>query len=911
MNKRRWLEIILAGLIALLVLLGSWLAGPEEMYAVDDDGMTVPSMALADVGKPGTRIAVLTGSELFTAARERFPQATPVQYDTFADVFHALDAGKVEAALGFDTNIPLVRQSHPSLAVIPERVGVYSYGFGTRKNASGEALMREMNAYFQQLVESGQFERLLEKWEAADGADCMGDYAFSGERGPLSVATLGTWSPMSFYAGDKLTGVFIELMNGFCAQNGYTPSYSAMPYASEIAGLNTGEYDVIADNIVRIPERLERINITDALFSNEVFAFVPAEVTGIGKAGPDRIGHALASGFEKNFLRENRWRMLLSGLGTTLTLAVLSGLLGTILAALICFLGTCKSDLAGAFADLYIRLFRGVPIVVLLLVLNYLVFTGADFPAFWVCVVGFSLDFAAYASEIFRSGIQAVPAGQRLAARAMGFGEMRCFRRVVFPQALLHILPGYIGQFVATLKLTSVAGYISVTDLTRVTDIIRSRTYDAFLPLAVTTLIYFALCALFSALLRRLERRVAPGKRSTENLRAMLDGWKPDQAQTVSFHRSAGHEKPDGAPKVYHIAHLKKSFGDIIPLKDVSCDIHRGEVIAVIGPSGTGKSTFLNLLNGLERPDAGELWFEGEDLCAAHCDMNRLRRQVGMVFQALNLFAHLTAVENVMLAQTELLGLDRQTAFEVSMSMLGRVGLADKALSYPRELSGGQQQRVAIARTMAMSPKVILFDEPTSALDPATVGEVLSILRALAGDGMTMVVVTHEMRFAREVSDRVFYMDEGVIYEQGTPGEVFENPRRERTRRFVDRLQVLDIAIDRPEFDFAGAIAQIEAYAQRHMLSAPVRRRMTVIFEELGISILLRRFKAPNIHITFEYSEQSGAIDVCAAFPFGDYDPLREGDPVSVALINNAAEGWRLDEAGNHKTLTGRLRTDM
>ena len=910
MNRKSLYEIIIVVLIAVPLLLPSLFGDGSETYAVGDDGAPVPSIAISDIGKPGTRIAVLTGSELYTAVQENFPQATPVQFDTFADVFYALDAGKVEAALGFDTNISLVRQSYPGLAVVPEMVTEYCYGFGTQKNAAGARLMREMNAYFEDLVESGQFEALLDKWNASEGAQCMDEYTFSGEKGTLRIATLGTWSPMTFYAGDALTGVFVELMNGFCAESGYVPSFKSMPYASEIAGLNAGEYDVIADNIVRIPDRLESINITDPLFSNEVYAFVPAMVSEAAASGARGFFQSIAASFEKNFIRENRWKMMLSGLGVTLSLSALSGLFGTLLAALICWLNTRRGDLAGAFADLYIRVFHGVPIVVLLLVLNYLVFSGAYFPAFWVCVIGFSLDFAAYASEIFRSGIEAVPAGQTRAARALGFGGLRSFWKVVFPQALVHILPSYSGQLISTLKLTSVAGYISVMDLTRVSDIIRSRTYDAFPPLIVTTLIYFLLCALLTALLRKLERHITPGKRRTGKLEAMLEGWTPDGAAVMTSRESSGDgEKQDGSSTVFHIAHLKKSFGDVTPLRDVSCDIHKGDVIALIGESGTGKSTFLNLLNRLETPDSGEILFNGENTGDKGCDLNRLRRRVGMVFQTFNLFSHLTVVENVMLAQTELLKRNRQEAFDHSMLMLRRVGLAEKALSYASELSGGQQQRVAIARTMAMNPEVILFDEPTSALDPTTIGEVLSIMRNLAANGMTMIVVTHEMQFARDVSNRVFYMDEGVIYEEGTPEQVFEHPRRERTRQFIHHLKVLRIRIDSAEFDFAGAISQIEAFAHRHMLDQTTLRRMIVLTEELGVSILMRHCApSPDIVITFEYSEQTGRIGMRTTFSGGDFDPLRQGDPVSAALIENAAEDWQLEAGTEASVVTCRLR---
>ena len=888
MNRKKLYEVIIILLIVVMIALPKLFRNESVAYETGEDGENIPSLTLADLDSPDMRIAVLTGSEFYTAAQESFPRATPVQYDTFVDVFYALDTGKTGAALGFDTNIPLVRQSYPSLAVIPEKVAEYSYGFGAQKNVTGARLNREMNAYFANLVESGQFQALMEKWSAADGAQCMGDYSFSGEKGTLRVATLGTWSPMSFYAGSELTGVFVELMNGFCATNGYIPVFESMPYVSEIAGLNAGEYDVVADNIVRLPDRLETINITDPLFSNEVFAFVPAKITEGTAHGFTELIQSMKTDFVKNFIHEARWKMLLSGLGVTLCLSALSILLGTLLSALICYLRMRKNDLAVAAGELYVHVFRGVPIVVLLLVLNYLVFTGAVFPAFWVCVTGFSLDFAAYASEIFRSGIEAVPAGQTRAALALGFGAFHSFRKIVLPQALIHILPAYSGQIISTVKLTSVAGYISVMDLTRASDIIRSRTYDAFPPLIVTTLIYFLLCALLTALLRRVEKRLTPSRRRTDHIQSLLERLAADP-NTLQEDRPSRAGESD-AEVIFHIAHLRKQFGDVAPLQDVSCEICDGDVIALIGPSGTGKSTFLNMLNRLDAPDSGELLYKGEDIMSRGCDLNRLRRHVGMVFQSFNLFSHLTVVENVMLAQTELLRRTSEMAFRYSMSMLRRVGLSEKALSYPSELSGGQQQRVAIARAMAMDPEVILFDEPTSALDPTTVGEVLSVLRGLASGGMTMVIVTHEMGFARDVSNRVFYLDEGVIYEEGTPEQIFDHPKRERTRQFVRHLKVLNLKIDGSAFDFVGAAGRIETFGRINRLEPSVIRHMILLTEELGVAILLGHYgAAADIDISFEYSEQACETRMQVAFPATGYDPLRQGDPVSLSLIRNAS----------------------
>ena len=236
------------------------------------------------------------------------------------------------------------------------------------------------------------------------------------------------------------------------------------------------------------------------------------------------------------------------------------------------------------------------------------------------------------------------------------------------------------------------------------------------------------------------------------------------------------------------VKNLQKAFGGNMVLKGVTETIEKGEKIAIIGPSGSGKSTFLRCLNRLEEPTGGEIWFEGKDITAKDCDINRIRRKMGMVFQHFNLFPHLTVKENITLAPTELKLMGKEEAGRKALELLARVGLADKAEAYPGQLSGGQKQRVAIARSLAMNPDIMLFDEPTSALDPEMVGEVLEVMKQLAADGMTMVVVTHEMGFAREVADRVVFMDDGYIVEEGTPDEVFGNPREERTRSFLDKV---------------------------------------------------------------------------------------------------------------------------
>ncbi len=236
------------------------------------------------------------------------------------------------------------------------------------------------------------------------------------------------------------------------------------------------------------------------------------------------------------------------------------------------------------------------------------------------------------------------------------------------------------------------------------------------------------------------------------------------------------------------VSNLKKSYGDKLVLKEVNTVIQDGSVVVVIGPSGSGKSTFLRCLNRLEEVDSGKIFYDDIELTSKTVDIDKMRQHIGMVFQHFNLFPHKTILENITLAPVSLNLMSKADAEKKGMELLKRMGLEDKASVYPSSLSGGQKQRVAIARALAMEPKVMLFDEATSALDPEMVGEVLNVMKDLAKEGMTMIVVTHEMGFAKEVADRVLFMEEGIIYEDGTPEEIFNNPREKRTQEFLSKV---------------------------------------------------------------------------------------------------------------------------
>lgn len=340
------------------------------------------------------------------------------------------------------------------------------------------------------------------------------------------------------------------------------------------------------------------------------------------------------------------------------------------------------------------------------------------------------------------------------------------------------------------------------------------------------------------------------------------------------------------------VEHLRKEYPNITPLKDVCCEINKGDVISIIGPSGTGKSTFLRCLNQLEKPTSGTVTFNGEVITDPKCKMEKVRQKMGMVFQSFNLFANLNIIENITNAPIKLLGMPKDEAYKEGMDLLKRVGLAEKANNYPDELSGGQKQRVAIARAIAMKPEMILFDEPTSALDPTMVGEVLQVIRALAKDGMTMMIVTHEMKFARDVSTRIFYMDEGGIYEEGTPSEIFNSPKKEKTRIFIKRLKQLTLLIENSEFDFISYKSRIEQFCKDNMIPDKTSGDIQLIFEEAVKQGIAERGNTFPVNITLEFSESDGSISFEASYSGEKYDPVNDGDWISAAIIKNSSASF-------------------
>ena len=866
----------------------------------------------------------------------------------------------------------------------------------------------------------------------------------------------------------------------------------------------------------------------------------------------------IANSFTDNLIAEQRYRMILDGLQVTLLITFCAAVLGTLLGGVVCWARMSRKPWLRQTAKIYIDLMRGTPVLVLLMLMYYVFMAPLGTTGITVAVVTFAMNASAYIGEMLRSSIESIDRGQREAGLALGHTPRQTFFRIILPQVVKAVQPVYQGEIISLLKGTSIVGYIAVMDMTRASDLIRSRTFDAFFPLLVTAAIYFLVAWLIglvlTGLVQRRPKRVAvaasllivlgvagaipsiaerqkskvesqtaaaappifralEGKRvgviigsiqdiavtqyapkadirrytSMTDIMAALENGKVDvlcqenftvtankaiaavvdtvdaglppryvaacfklgnTALQQDFNAFLADIRTDGtyqkifdrwlktddpaalpAPHQYgtgelirvatypamppynficsgqpsgmeidlltewanrrnyrleflmmdfasqipalqtgkadialgsvavteerqkqvlfsdgynaarimfytrkgeadiltkgqsdkvpstkasttwlwiagflllltagglwivlrrkrnltakssfnfrlstfdsnspliSVSHLSKSFGSLHVLRDISLEVRPGEVISVIGPSGTGKSTFLRCLNLLEQPSGGTIRIDGQDILSLDADVPLLRRRMGMVFQSFNLFNDKSVLDNITMSPILLLGKSREEAEQQAHRLLEMVGLAERADAMPDELSGGQKQRVAIARALAMEPEILLFDEPTSALDPTMVSEVLGVITRLAREGMTMIIVTHEMRFARQVSSRVLFFAEGVIYEEGTPEQLFHHPQRTLTQRFIRQIHETEFTIRSEHFDWYAMMAQMEQFCRQYNLS---RQRTENVYRAVDESLAILG-TAVGTCLTLSYTEQDDSLLLTVRTPY-------------------------------------------
>jgi len=511
-------------------------------------------------------------------------------------------------------------------------------------------------------------------------------------------------------------------------------------------------------------------------------------------------------------------RPVLEGLARTLWLTALGTAFGFALGTLLALARVSGSPLLAAVSWGYVWLFRSIPLLVLLLLLNnlgYLYSTIAlevpftaitlfSYPTtqligvFTAAVLGLTLNQAAFSAEVIRGGILSVDHGQYEAAAALGLPRARQIRRIILPQAMRSILPAAFNDVIGLAKSTSVVYVLALPELFYTVQVIYRRNLEVVPLLMVATIWYLVILTALSLAQHRIERRFARGQLQRErSVSRVVSRPRSTPAATPGVATRREHSVPVAAGQgaAVSVQGVSKHFAETTVLDDVRLELKAGSVTVLVGPSGAGKSTLLRLINHLERADGGVITVggqlvgyrrDGDTLYELpEAEIRRRRAEVGMVFQAFNLFPHLTVLENIIEAPIAVRGIPRAQAEQQAHDLLDRVGLTEKANAYPRELSGGQQQRVAIARALALQPKVLLFDEPTSALDPELVAEVLGVIEELSQSGTTLVIVTHELGFARRVADHVVMMDQGRVIEQGPPEQVFDRPRQQRTAEFL------------------------------------------------------------------------------------------------------------------------------
>ena len=823
-------------------------------------------------------IAVEVSSITEDAARETYPDAEYIYVNSAPDGFLAVQSGKADAfAVTADTFYSSTAAGHTGLRIHSDGV-VGSPGkiaaVVSRATRIPNAIQK-MNDFLAELEADGTLDDMKRRWILEQNEDVPEIAKAEHPEYTIKIGTTGLAQPYTFYQNNELTGFDIELMQRFALWCNAELEIKCYNWEGIIPACASGKVDYILSGFFATEEREDAVDFSTPYLDVETVMVISDKAP----AKEQRFWDGLANSFEKTFLRENRWQLIVNGLAVTLVISVCAAILGTVLGfGLMLWLRAKKAWLA-AIAKGFCSLMQGIPAVVVLLICYFVVFGSVDIGPVPVAVIAFALLFAVSVAGVLQTGIGAVEKGQWEAATALGFGRAETFCRIIMPQAVRHVLPLYKGEFVGMMKLTSIVGYISIQDLTKAGDIIRSRTYEAFFPLLATAAIYFVMSSLITALIGRMEVKLDPRRRPRKLPKGVTEE-SPSHGEGPDFKNVAA---PGEA--LITVEHLKKVYPNATPLKDVNTVIRRGDVITIIGPSGTGKSTLMRCINRLEAPTDGKVTVFGYDMGDKKTDLRQLRRRMGMVFQSFNLFGHLTVIENVMLAPRVLKKETPQTAYDNAMRLLRMVGMAEKALNYPDELSGGQKQRVAIARTLAMNPEIVLFDEPTSALDPTKVGEVLSVMKRLASQGMTMMIVTHEMTFARDVSTRIFYMDEGVIYEEGTPEEIFAHPKKDRTRAFVKRLKVLSLSVESPDFDFIAMSEALQNFGEKNMLTQKRTANMRRIFEEiLTLNLVPNGSPAFPLELTAEYAEEADALQMRLRWTGREYNPLTQGDELTLRL---------------------------
>ncbi len=499
MNRRNTTALLCAAILLVICLCGCT-AGQKASGTAGQ----LPSLDSFD----GQNIAILSGSVHDSYTLSCLPHAELHYYNSTGDLVAAVKAG-LAAGMAADASYArdLVR-TDPTLVSLSDSLGVTDFAFAFGKSEGAMRLCGEFNEFLAACRADGTLGDMESRWLSDHPTESGVDLADLADKKPsLVFATTGDNAPFSYYLNGEPTGFDVELAVRFCRAYGYGITIKMMDFDAILPGIASGKYNFAGNSITVTPERAESVTFSDPVGHEEIFLLIKDPF-----AAAPGFFESLKASFQKTFIRENRWQLIVRGIGTTVFISVLSALFGTLLGFGLCLLHRLKNPVLHTCTTVYIRILQGTPLVVLLMILFYLVFAKSGIAGEWVAIIAFSLNFSAYVGEMIRTGIEAVDPGQTEAALAIGFTRAQTFGRIVLPQAAQHFLPVYKGEFISLVKMTSVVGYIAVQDLTKMSDIIRSRTYEAFFPLIATAIIYFVISSLLAALLQLVEIKIKPDR---------------------------------------------------------------------------------------------------------------------------------------------------------------------------------------------------------------------------------------------------------------------------------------------------------------------------------------------------------------------------------------------------------------
>lgn len=832
MKKCRSLLCVIA---AMLLLTGCGSSTATEIVNYNDPSITIAS----EVGAVQDKII-----------SEYYADANIVLLDSAFAGINDLLLGRYDALLFTDIAAQTIIKQEPRLVIDESQIFEQKMEFCAGIVSDRiPGLGAKFNEFVAELRKSGELEEIISRWQ-------NGNYVFPANlpkaENPeltLRIGTTGLAEPATFVINGEPAGYDVELALRFAAYLNAEPVITLYDWNGLFALAGSDREDILLSNMFK-PEVELAMEATATYETSELRLVV--------KGSDEAL--SLGERLYRNLIEENRWMDLVRGCGLTLFITVSSVLLGGAIGFGISVLRLWGPKWISTVFRLIEKLITGLPLVIILMYSYFVIFKTAQ--NWQVAIFTFTLSFTISASAIISAGIDTVGRGQWEGAHALGFTRWNSFMSIIMPQAIPFIQLPLVKAIVGLLLMTSICGYVTIFDLTYAAQMIRARTYDALVPLTIAAILYFLCsCGIYavSDLLkknRKNRHHLSAGLTQTE-----LGGEKPARVEA------------DRTKVLISAENVTKAYESVTPIQNLSFEVHEGDVISIIGPSGTGKSTLLRMINGLEKLTAGEV---------------RVNGSTGMVFQEYNLFRHMTVVDNVMYAPMKLLGTDRQTAYNEAMQLLRLVGLSEKAGNYPDELSGGQKQRAAIARTLAMKPDIILFDEPTSALDPTMVWEVEAVIHDLAKAGHTMLIVTHSMSLARNVSNRIFYLDEGGIYEEGTPEQIFGSSAKPKTRAFLYSHKTHEIRMDGKDCDYLAVLNGVANFCERERISEKLENRIISSVEELCIQIL-RNETAPQILGSLEYRENAKEAVLLIRYSGEVFDPRESRNELALRILLNSA----------------------